>query len=180
MKRVVVVYGTTEGQTAKVAQHLVHLGCSFDLEVDAVHAADPPDGFSLERYDAALVGGSLHEGRFQRYLWRWARDHAAWLGDHPTGLFCVCLTAAGHDAEAHAEVEAILDRFQKETGWVPGQRTLVAGALRYSQYSWLKRYLMKKIAAEAGGDTDTSRDHEYTDWDALDAWARPFFQQLSA
>jgi menaquinone-dependent protoporphyrinogen oxidase len=27
---------------------------------------------------------------------------------------------------------------------------------------------MKRIARASGGSTDTSRDHEYTDWEALD------------
>ena len=46
-----------------------------------------------------------------------------------------------------------------------------AGALRYSRYGWLKRRLMRSIARREGGDTDTSRDHVYTDWDAVDRFA---------
>ncbi len=41
---------------------------------------------------------------------------------------------------------------------------MIAGALRYTQYNWLTRFFMKRIVAKAAGDTDTSRDHKYTDW----------------
>ena len=40
--------------------------------------------------------------------------------------------------------------------------------LLYTQYNVLIRFVMKRIAKHAGGATDTSRDHEYTDWVALD------------
>jgi len=33
---------------------------------------------------------------------------------------------------------------------------------------------MKQIARKAGGDTDTSRDYEYTDWAALRGFAEDF------
>jgi menaquinone-dependent protoporphyrinogen oxidase len=33
---------------------------------------------------------------------------------------------------------------------------------------------MKRIARGATGDTDTSRDYEYTDWDAVETFARDF------
>ena len=37
-----------------------------------------------------------------------------------------------------------------------------AGALRYRDYGLLKRLMMKWIARQEGGDTDTSRNYEYT------------------
>ncbi len=42
----------------------------------------------------------------------------------------------------------------------------------------IERMLMKRIAAQAGGDTDTSRDHEYTDWKDLAAFTRRFAAKI--
>ena len=39
----------------------------------------------------------------------------------------------------------------------------VAGALLYTRYNIFKRWIMKRIVAKAGGDTDVSRDYDYTD-----------------
>jgi len=44
----------------------------------------------------------------------------------------------------------------------------VAGALSYTKYNFLVRFVMKRIAKAQGASTDTSRDHELTDWEALD------------
>ena len=38
---------------------------------------------------------------------------------------------------------------------------------------------MRRIVAKAGGDTDTTRDYEYTDWDDLWAFARAFGRRLT-
>jgi menaquinone-dependent protoporphyrinogen oxidase len=47
----------------------------------------------------------------------------------------------------------------------------VAGRLAYTQYGLLKRFVMRRIALKAGGPTDTSRDHEMTDWEQVRAVA---------
>ena len=66
------------------------------------------------------------------------------------------------------------DRFVADTGWHPQRLVPVAGALRYSQYNFAVRMLMKRIARESGGSTDTTRDHEYTDWTALEQFVDQF------
>ena len=55
---------------------------------------------------------------------------------------------------------------------------LVAGALLYTRYNFLVRFVMRQITKAEGGDTDTSRDYEYTDWDAVDRFAEAFARQL--
>ena len=54
-----------------------------------------------------------------------------------------------------------------ETGWRPGQVTILAGRLAYTKYGWLMRWVMKRIARKAALAIDTSRDHEYTNWDEV-------------
>jgi menaquinone-dependent protoporphyrinogen oxidase len=39
---------------------------------------------------------------------------------------------------------------------------------------------MRRIAAKEGGDTDTSRDYEYTDWPAVDRFASNVVQETAA
>jgi menaquinone-dependent protoporphyrinogen oxidase len=46
-----------------------------------------------------------------------------------------------------------------------------AGAINFTEYNWLLRAYMKYAAKLNGGSTDTSRDHEYTDWHQVDGFA---------
>ena len=52
-----------------------------------------------------------------------------------------------------------------------GLTARVAGALVYSRYGWFKARMLRRIVAKNGGDTDMSRDYEYTDWAAIDRFA---------
>ncbi len=55
----------------------------------------------------------------------------------------------------------------------------VAGALLYTKYNLLMRWIMKRIAAKAGGATDTSRDYDYTDWTDLEVFAGDFGKRVA-
>jgi hypothetical protein len=73
---------------------------------------------------------------------------------------------------------AIAERFFAKTRWRPTETKVVAGALMYSRYWWWTRRIMRDIAAKAHGDTDTSRDFEYTDWADLAAFIRRFVANI--
>ena len=69
---------------------------------------------------------------------------------------------------AAADVQKMIDAVSKETGWYPSKIHAAAGALSYTKYNFVIRFVMKRIAKAQGASTDTSRDHELTDWEALD------------
>lgn len=171
MTRALVVYGTTEGQTAKIAQHIADAGRRLGHTVDVLHGADLPPAFALAPYDVVVIGASVHEGRHQAYIRDFVQRHRVSLDAKPNAFFQVCLTSVSGDDRHRQQAQEVIDRFVADTGWVPRRTASFAGALRYTQYSWLKRMLLRAIARQEGGATDTSRDHEYTDWAQVTAFA---------
>ncbi len=180
MAKVLLVYGTTEGHTAKVASFIADVGRRVGHDVRVVHAASFGEDVDVRSYDAILVGASVHEGHHQKYVREWIRDHRAALEKVPSAFFQVCLTSVTQDPQHDAQAREVIGAMTRETGWTPNDVAYVAGALKYTQYSWLKRMLMKQIAKHEGGDVDTMKDHEYTDWSSLERWSRMFFERLSA
>lgn len=178
MSRILVIYGTTEGQTAKIARRLGDAlreeGASADVQNAEAAWLDP------HPYDAVIVAASIHVGGYQRAVRRWVRAHADVLNEKPSAFVSVCLAVLQSETEVQQELSAIVDRFLKKTGWRPSTIRHVAGALAYSQYNWLKRLAMVRIVRTAGGDTDTSRDYEYTDWADVRAFAGAFARSLPA
>ena len=83
-------------------------------------------------------------------------------------------------ARFSADVQKVIDKFTEDTGWRPARVKPVAGALLYSKYNPLVRFVMKRIAKEAGGTTNTSRDYEYTDWVTLDHFVDELVDELSS
>ena len=171
MSSILIAYGTGEGQTAKVADHLARRLEGRGHAVDVVDVAGVREGLDLTPYDGVLVGASVHLGKHQERVKRFVRDHVEALASRPAAFFQVCLSSAVDDEERRAEAEGYLAEFTADTGWEPARRASFGGALRYSAYGFLKRGMMRRIAREATGDVDTARDYEYTDWTAVEAFA---------
>jgi menaquinone-dependent protoporphyrinogen oxidase len=178
MKPILIVYGTTEGQTRKIAEFIAERLRSQGQKVTVVDSATPAAEQLMPVYAGAFVGGSLHQHRHQSSLVHFVKANATWLNAIPTAFFSVSLAAAGPDAGAQAEARKLADEFVADTGLKPCMVRLVAGALKYTRYDFFKRFIMRMIAKHAGGDTDTSQDHEYTDWDDVRRFVDEYLELL--
>jgi menaquinone-dependent protoporphyrinogen oxidase len=166
--RILVVFHSETGQTAKIAQRVASRlrAGGDDVDVAEVESEPSPAG-----YDCVVVGDPIRVTHHSRAMTRFLRDHERELATMPSALFQVSLTSAhtddAHNATAHDLVRTLLD----DTGFDPDVVAMLAGSLVYTQYGWLKRWVMHAIAKREGDDTDTTRDYEYTDWEAVDAFA---------
>src|SRR5690606_38798506 len=84
--------------------------------------------------------------------------------DMPSAFLSVSASAASSDDAGKADARRELDRFLDGTGWVPAIAACVAGAIAYTRYDPVTRWMMRRICRRAGGPTDVTRDHELTDW----------------
>jgi menaquinone-dependent protoporphyrinogen oxidase len=165
---VLLTYHSQEGQTAKVVDRIAAVleRGGATVEVATTDADPSPAG-----HDGVILGDSIHLGRHSRSLRRWITHHAEELDALPTALFQVSLTSARADPEHQREAHQLLQRLLDATDLDPDLVGLFAGALAYTRYGWLKRKMMTRIAEDQGDDTDTTQDHEYTDWEAVEEFA---------
>jgi menaquinone-dependent protoporphyrinogen oxidase len=178
MPRILVFYATTDGHTAKIA-HI--LGDELRDAGATVHIVDAGTGHSdphPQDYDAVIIAASVHLGGFQHSVAHWAQVHHRDLTGMPSAFLSVSLAVLQPEPEVQRELVAINEKFFATTGWRPAATRNLAGALPYTRYGWLKRWMMHRMARKAGVDTDTSRDYEYTDWKELQVFARSFVQKV--
>jgi menaquinone-dependent protoporphyrinogen oxidase len=168
---VLVVFASTHGQTAKIAERIAQAA-----EADVYRAADAP---SPDDYDGVIVGGSLHAGKHQPELVEWVKANLSALSGLPTAFFSVSLTAAEDTAEARDVTQRCIDEFLAETGWKPGRVERIAGALQYREYDVFTRTLMRLMMKRGGHPTDASHDYDYTDWDAVERLGREFAAEMA-
>ena len=171
--RVLVAYATpgSEGQTALIAKRLattLRAAGAVAEVVDLGAAGAPP----LERYDGALIGGSVRGGRYRRSLRRLLAARRDELARIPWAFFSVCLTIASASEEARAEARALPRRLLADEGLEPAEAAVFGGALRFSRHTRLGARLLFAINRRYLPDTDMDHDWEYTDWDEVDALAR--------
>jgi menaquinone-dependent protoporphyrinogen oxidase len=187
MKRVEVLYATREGQTRKIAEHVTEALRGYGLDVDMIDVADEPPLIQWYRYAGVVLAASVHAGHHEREMVRFVRAHRTELELVPATFVSVSLSEAGAEDshkppefrhECAGNARKMIDSFLAETGWRPAPVKPVAGALLYTHYNMLIRFVMKRIAKSAGADTDTSHDYEYTDWADLDRFAADLAHEI--
>ncbi len=178
MAKFLIVYGSQEGQTEKIAEHMAELFRNSNHTADLLYGKKVPDDFSIADYDGVVVGASIHMGHHQKYMINFAKRHGDELANKFSAFFSVCLTAKSDTPEDKAQVEQYVEDYMDACGWQPDQIGVFAGALLYTQYGLIKRYLMKSISKQMQGDSDVSQDYEYTDWESVDDFAEIFMTSV--
>lgn len=177
MKKITLLYSTREGHTRRVIEHVAAAFRARGMATEVLDVAELPRDTEIGGLEAAIVAASIHAGKHEPEMVDVVRRHRRMLERIPTAFLSVSLTEAevedegapvGKRMEAVHEVIRYLDRFFEETDWHPSRVRPVAGALLYTKYGVIKRLLMKVIAKHMGASTDTSSDHIFTDWTALD------------
>ena len=162
MPNIAICFDTQNGHSKtiakRMARQLVDLG--HDLVLFNIRKGESP---SIAAIDGIAVIGPIYKGQHSRFLRRFVKDHFDTLQSLPSAFLSVSLSAAG-DREQQRDAHRVMDQFLEAVRWQPDLRFIVAGDLPYTKYRWLTRLLMKWVVRRANGDTDTSRDYEYTDW----------------
>ena len=175
-----IFFATREGQTRRVAERIAADLRAGGAVVDVFDLATAP-AIVLSDYASACVAASVHIGKHERAAVEFVKRHRTELERLSAVFVSVSLSEAGVEdlkrsetdrRQSAADVQRMIDDFMKETGWRPARVFPVAGALAYTRYNFILRFVMKQIARKAGGPTDTTRDHELTNWAAVDDLAR--------
>ena len=169
---ILIVYGTTHGQTAKIASALqdtlVQRGCR--VTITNVKEPTPP----LALFQGVMVGASVIARGHQPAVAAFIGENLTALNAMPSAFFSVSASAGSSLESGRAAAGRLRDEFLAKTGFHPALSTSIAGAIKYTKYNFLLRWYMKKASRMNGGSTDTSRDHEYTDWTQVRTFADQF------
>jgi menaquinone-dependent protoporphyrinogen oxidase len=176
-----VFYATTEGQTRRIVERLVAIFRDRGFTSRAIDVASSDANYvDWRRAQAAIVGASLHAHRHQRSARAFVDEHAPDLNVRPSVFFSVSLATASESASERNEAVRIAREFAEAAEWHADEIVCLAGRLAYTQYGWLTRLIMKRIARRHGSPTDASRDYEFTNWDEVARLADRVIQRIVA
>ncbi len=174
MQPILVAYGTTEGQTRKIAEFIAERLRIRGHRVDLVDTAGPAAELVQPIYQAAFLGGSVHYDKHQASLAHFIKANLDWLKVMPTGFFSVGLAMTQPHADERERAKESVRAFLQQCELVPVKVRYVDGALRYTQYDFFKRLVERALTKHLPGSQDTAHDHEYTDWNDLEAFVDEF------
>lgn len=170
---VLVGFATIEGQTRKIAEAVAstieaagHRALLFDITSGGEYALGHPE--------AAILCAPVHAARYPAAFAAFVRQEASWLNSIPSAFVSISMLIRSEFEEEREEATHFPDTLLQESGWKPGVIHHAAGALRYTEYDFFKRWIIRRMAEHENAPTDVSRDHEFTDWAALSAFVTAF------
>jgi menaquinone-dependent protoporphyrinogen oxidase len=167
MFSVLVFYATTDGHTRRIAETIASTLRKRGLHSEAHELSSRSPSPDWPTIRSAVVGASVHAGRHQKSAANFIAREARHLNARPAAFFSVSLSAASTNPAKVEVIRGLATKFVRDAGWQPERLACFAGKLAYTQYGFIKRFIMRRISAPEGGPTDTSRDHEFTDWTAV-------------
>lgn len=175
---IVLIYASIEGQTRKIATHIEALLETNHHSSLIIDANDVTAALDLTDVDGVIVCAPVHVSNFPKSVVRLLQRQHLQLMAVPGAFVSVSMAVASDGGSGSAEIDKIVHGLSEETGWWPVETHNAAGALKYLEYDFFKKWMMQRISAKSGGPTDASQDYEYTNWEELDGFVLQFVKDV--
>ncbi len=171
--KALILFSSKDGQTKAIASYIANV-LKGKIECDVVNLATA-ENIEPAHYSRILIGASVRYGHFQPEVYTFIKQHLGELQRLPNAFFSVNLTARKPEKRM-PQTNPYTRKFLLRSPWQPALCGVFAGALRYPRYGWLDRVMIQLIMRMTGGETDSSKEFEYTDWQQVEHFAHEFAQ----
>jgi menaquinone-dependent protoporphyrinogen oxidase len=160
-KRVLVTYASKFGSTGGVADAIGKELCGKDVAADVTLVKNAP---GLGSYQGIVIGSAIYRGKWMAEAVDFVKKNREALRQMQVAYFLVCITLAQQTEKNQAQALTYMDPILEAVPEVrPVTLGTFAGALNYSNLSWLNRKILKSKGSPEG---------DFRDWGAIRMWAR--------
>ena len=160
-KRALVTYASKYGSTGGVADAIGKELCSKEVAADVLLIKNVRN---ISSYQAVVIGSAIYMGKWMSEAVDFIKENRDVLRQVPVAYFLVCMTLAQPTEKKRAEVLSYTDPILKAVPEIkPVGIGTFAGALDYSNLSWIYKKILKSKETPEG---------DFRDWGAIRAWAR--------
>ena len=160
-KSVLVTYASKYGSTGGVADAIGKELCAKGVNADVVLIKNAGN---VGSYQGVVIGSAIYRGMWMSDAIDFVNKNQDVLRRMPVAYFLVCMTLARPTEKNRAQALSYMDDILKAAPKVePVGMGTFAGALNYSNLSWLNKKIMKSKGSPEG---------DFRDWNAIRAWAR--------
>ena len=170
--KILIAYGSTEGQTRKIADAVADTIRKKGHEADLLDTSDVKSTTQTDAFDRIILAASVHEERHQESIEVFVLGNLHILKSKPTLFLSVSLAAAFDDGADDAERYIAI--FAENVGWRPDTCVPVAGAIRHDQYGHYREQVLAHVVLKGRQLDDPDADYEFTDWDDLNTKVEDF------
>jgi menaquinone-dependent protoporphyrinogen oxidase len=168
---ILLLYGTSEGQTRKIAGFVAERLRAVGHDVLLRDAMRPYPPVHAADFDAVIIAARVHAGGYQRQIVAFTRANRAALERIPNAFLSVSMSAARLARGDEARLAHYVSHFITRSGWRPEHVLHVAGARLYLRHNFIGRAILRLVD---GNRFDVRQNHEWTDWQALETFTARF------
>ena len=171
MKKALIIYSTTDGQTKNICTKLREYSekkNSIDL-----FSINETEKIDLRSYEKIVLGASIRYGTHNQKVFEFVKNYIDILEKKETAFFTVNVVARKKEKNT-PETNPYMKKFLDLSGWKPDKLGVFAGKIDYPKYGFFDKQIIRLIMFITKGPTDTSQTYEFTDWEKV----REFSQQL--
>jgi menaquinone-dependent protoporphyrinogen oxidase len=173
-----VLYATRDGHTRHIAERIATglSAAGIPAEPADVAARPLPD---LAALPYVILIAAIRYGHHLREAEAVLDIYSGLVAKPPLALASVNLTARKAN-KCTPETNPYLRKWIKRRRLAPDLAIAIAGRLVYPRYSLFDRLAIQLIMTMTGGVTDPTAEVEYTDWNAVDAFAHTLAGRVRA
>ena len=166
MKRSLITYSTVDGQTKIISEKIAAFASHSKVDVLPIS-----DKINLDNYKTIIIGASIRYGKYRKEVYSFVEDNIQILNMKENAFFSVNVVARKPE-KSTPNTNPYLKKFLSNIKWEPKNLGVFAGKIEYPKYKFIDKYAIKFIMWITKGPTDTSKTYEFTNWKAVEDFAR--------
>ena len=160
-KKVLVAYASKYGSTGGVADAIGKELCGRGMAADVALIRN---AVNVGSYHGVVIGSAIYMGKWLPEAVDFLKTNRDILRRVPVAFFLSCMTMCKPTDQNRAKVLTYMDPVLEAVPEIkPVGIGTFAGALDYSNLSWMTKQIMKSKGSPEG---------DFRDWNAIRAWAR--------
>ena len=166
MKKSLLAYSTVDGQTEMICRKIASYYSNEDIDILPISPL-----INLDNYKTVVIGASIRYGKHRNEIYDFIKNNLKLLNEVNNGFFSVNVVARKPE-KSSPETNPYVIKFLNKIDWEPKNIGVFAGKIDYPKYKLIDKCAIKFIMWITKGPTDTTKTYEFTDWKAVENFAK--------
>ncbi len=168
MNSTLIIYSTTDGQTLDICKRIAKIiEAKSRSEIKSIKDANR---LNLSNYKRIIIGASIRYGKHKPELYSFIKKNLNILENIDSAFFSVNVVARKIDKNT-PDTNPYMKKFLKLSPWKPKNIEVFAGKIDYQRYKFIDKHMIRFIMWIGKGPTNLNGTYEFTNWQAVDAFA---------
>ena len=164
MKRILITYSTTDGQTKLICEKIKSvLDGTFIVDLQSIQSINENLEVLNKSFVHVIVGASIRYGKHSYEVYDFIKNNINFLESSSNAFFSVNVVARKPEKNT-PETNPYIKKFLALSNWTPKKLAVFAGKVDYPKYRFIDKNMIRLIMWITNGPTDMSKTYEFTDW----------------